>query len=137
MAAGVSVQIVVPVFMVSGGDTAKQVLVLKERVPQTSVLLSRMMGFSFLDYRTGPCYTAVRPGSCLGQLPGVVCTKNLCCATVGKAWGHPCEKCPSELDCGLGYLRNLHSGECIGKFPDVRTATSLLFWSRYCDCILP
>lgn len=53
---------------------------------------------------------------CQGQLPGVVCTKQLCCATVGRAWGHPCEKCPSQLPCDEGYLKNIHSGQCVGEY---------------------
>ena len=53
---------------------------------------------------------------CQGQLPGVVCTKQLCCATIGKAWGHPCKHCPARLDCDKGYLKNIHSGQCVGKF---------------------
>ncbi|KAK6631430.1 hypothetical protein RUM44_005957 [Polyplax serrata] len=65
------------------------------------------------DYRTGPCYTIVKNDMCLGQLEGIVCTKNLCCATVGKAWGHPCEQCPTTLECEQGYLKNIHSQECL------------------------
>lgn len=53
---------------------------------------------------------------CQGQLPGVVCTKQLCCATVGRAWGHPCEKCPFALPCDEGYLKNIHSGQCVGNY---------------------
>ncbi|KAK3920598.1 Fibrillin-1 [Frankliniella fusca] len=63
------------------------------------------------DYRTGPCYTKVTADSCHAQLEGVVCTKQLCCATVGKAWGHPCEKC-GKLDCDPGHLKNIHTGKC-------------------------
>lgn len=72
--------------------------------------------FSFLivDYRTGPCFTRINNDMCQGQLQGVVCTKQLCCATVGKAWGHPCEQCPAKLDCDKGFLRNIHSGQCVG-----------------------
>ncbi|XP_014244418.1 fibrillin-2-like [Cimex lectularius] len=65
------------------------------------------------DYRTGPCYTKVVNGMCQAQLQGVVCTRNLCCATVGKAWGHPCEMCPHNLPCDEGYLQNIHSGMCV------------------------
>lgn len=68
-----------------------------------------------LDRRTGPCFTDIRGSLCTSALQGVVCTKNLCCATVGKAWGHPCEQCPDYLDCELGFLRNLSSGECLGN----------------------
>jgi len=71
--------------------------------------------FSLTDYRTGPCFTRVKNDMCQGQLEGVVCTKQLCCATVGRAWGHPCEHCPTHLDCEEGYLKNIHSGQCIGK----------------------
>ncbi|XP_072384771.1 fibrillin-1-like [Diabrotica undecimpunctata] len=66
-----------------------------------------------IDYRTGPCYTGYRGNLCVNQLEGVVCTKTLCCATVGKAWGHPCQHCPSRLDCETGYLKNLKTGECV------------------------
>ncbi|RXG52390.1 Fibrillin-2 [Armadillidium vulgare] len=65
------------------------------------------------DYRTGPCFSKVEHDMCQGQLPGVVCTKHLCCATIGKAWGHPCEYCPERLDCQPGYLKNIHSGKCL------------------------
>nr|CAD7423795.1 unnamed protein product [Timema monikensis] len=65
------------------------------------------------DYRTGPCYTKVKNEFCQGQLEGVVCTKQLCCATVGRAWGHPCEQCPTRLDCDEGFIKNIHSGQCV------------------------
>lgn len=65
------------------------------------------------DYRTGPCFTRVKSDTCQGQLPGVVCTKQLCCATIGKAWGHPCEHCPQKLDCDKGFLKNIHTGQCV------------------------
>uniref|UniRef100_A0A8L0DTR9 Fibrillin 2 n=1 Tax=Oncorhynchus mykiss TaxID=8022 RepID=A0A8L0DTR9_ONCMY len=48
------------------------------------------------DYRTGPCFTKVSNQMCQGQVSGIVCTKTLCCATVGRAWGHPCEMCPAQ-----------------------------------------
>ena len=31
---------------------------------------------------------------------------------IGSAWGHPCEKCPDSLECGDGFLKNVHTGEC-------------------------
>lgn len=64
-----------------------------------------------LDRRTGPCYTETRGALCSGALEAVVCTKQLCCATVGAAWGHPCERC-GELDCPVGHLRNLRTRDC-------------------------
>ena len=66
-----------------------------------------------IDYRTGPCYRRIENDQCIGQLQGVVCTKQLCCATIGKAWGHPCERCPSKLDCNTGFLKNVHTGKCM------------------------
>lgn len=74
-----------------------------------------LSSFSFLDYRIGPCYTRVVNDMCQGQLEGVVCTKQLCCATIGLAWGHPCEQCSLSYDCDIGFLKNLHSNQCIGK----------------------
>ncbi|CAH0559247.1 unnamed protein product [Brassicogethes aeneus] len=63
--------------------------------------------------KTGPCYSGVKGALCVNQLEGVVCTKTLCCATVGKAWGHPCEHCPSRLECETGFLKNQKTGECV------------------------
>lgn len=68
----------------------------------------------FIDYRTGPCYMGIKGSLCVNQLEGVVCTKTLCCASIGKAWGHPCEHCPSRLDCDIGFLKNQKTGECVG-----------------------
>ncbi|XP_043193529.1 fibrillin-2-like isoform X1 [Amphibalanus amphitrite] len=65
------------------------------------------------DYRTGPCFTEVNNDMCQSQLAGVICTKQLCCATIGRAWGHPCEHCPATLPCETGFLKNIHSGECV------------------------
>lgn len=70
-------------------------------------------------FRTGPCFTKVRNGQCLANLQGVVCTRQLCCATVGKGWGHPCERCPARLDCELGHLKT-NQGECVGKLLEFR-----------------
>ena len=66
-----------------------------------------------IDYRTGPCYRRVTSDTCTGQLQGVVCTKQLCCATIGQGWGHPCEKCPDKLECDTGFLKNVHTGKCM------------------------
>ena len=66
-----------------------------------------------IDYRTGPCYRKAEDGQCSQQLQGVVCTRQLCCATIGRAWGHPCEKCPAKLECRSGFLKNVHTGKCM------------------------
>uniref|UniRef100_A0A803XPW0 Fibrillin-2 n=1 Tax=Meleagris gallopavo TaxID=9103 RepID=A0A803XPW0_MELGA len=71
---------------------------------------------SFPDYRTGPCFTQVNNQMCQGQLTGIVCTKTLCCATIGRAWGHPCEMCPAQPQpCRRGFIPNIRTGACQGK----------------------
>lgn len=68
---------------------------------------------------------------CQGQLEGVVCTKQLCCATIGLAWGHPCEQCSLSYDCDIGFLKNLHTNQCIGKlFANQLEAISVIYF--YC-----
>ena len=70
----------------------------------------------FSDYRTGPCFTVINNQMCQGQLSGIVCTKTLCCATVGRAWGHPCEMCPAQPHpCRRGFIPNIRTGACQGK----------------------
>ncbi|KAI0213946.1 Fibrillin-1, partial [Lamellibrachia satsuma] len=65
------------------------------------------------DFRTGPCFTQISNNMCRGQLIGVVCTKLLCCATIGKAWGRPCEECPiTPHPCRRGYLPNIKDQTC-------------------------
>lgn len=52
---------------------------------------------------------------CKGQLIGVVCTKNLCCATIGRAWGKPCEQCPNKpAPCRRGFMYNQQDNKCHG-----------------------
>ncbi|XP_032164950.1 fibrillin-3 isoform X7 [Mustela erminea] len=65
------------------------------------------------DYRTGPCFGQVGPEGCQYRLAGLVCTKALCCATVGRAWGIPCELCPAQPHpCRRGFIPNIHTGAC-------------------------
>lgn len=72
--------------------------------------------FYFSDYRTGPCFSSVSNQMCQGQLSGIVCTKTLCCATVGRAWGHPCEMCPAQPHpCRRGFIPNIRTGACQGR----------------------
>lgn len=67
-----------------------------------------------IDYRTGPCYRRVLEDQCSGALEGVVCTRQLCCATIGVAWGHPCEECSlAEMSCQPGFLKNVYTGKCM------------------------
>jgi len=68
------------------------------------------------DLRTGPCFSQVSDNMCRGQLTGVVCTKALCCATIGQAWGNPCEQCPVQPQpCRRGYMFSPRDNKCIGK----------------------
>lgn len=72
--------------------------------------------FHIPDYRTGPCFTQVNNQMCQGQLTGIVCTKTLCCATIGRAWGHPCEMCPAQPQpCRRGFIPNVRTGACQGE----------------------
>ncbi|XP_041363896.1 fibrillin-2-like [Gigantopelta aegis] len=65
------------------------------------------------DYRTGPCFTQISNNICRGQLTGVVCTKTLCCSTIGTAWGQPCEQCPTTTHpCRRGYIPNPQTNTC-------------------------
>ncbi|ESO94529.1 hypothetical protein LOTGIDRAFT_232356 [Lottia gigantea] len=65
------------------------------------------------DYRTGPCFTQISNNMCRGQLTGVVCTKILCCSTIGIAWGQPCEQCPAQRHpCRRGYIPNPQTNSC-------------------------
>lgn len=65
-----------------------------------------------LDLRTGPCFTRVERNMCRGQLVGVKCSKESCCATVGAAWGIPCQKCPEKLGCKRGFFKDPRTGKC-------------------------
>lgn len=41
-----------------------------------------------------------------------MCSKRLCCATVGQGWGRPCEECPARVgNCTKGRLPPLCTGE--------------------------
>ncbi|XP_052610644.1 fibrillin-3 isoform X2 [Peromyscus californicus insignis] len=65
------------------------------------------------DFQMGPCFPQVRPEGCQRQLTGLMCTKALCCATVGHAWGLPCQLCPAQPHpCRRGLILNVHTGAC-------------------------
>ncbi|XP_033615292.1 fibrillin-3 [Fukomys damarensis] len=65
------------------------------------------------DYRMGPCLSQVGPKGCQHQLTRLVCSKALCCATVGRAWGLPCELCPPQPHpCRRGFILSIHTGAC-------------------------
>uniref|UniRef100_A0A8C4T440 Fibrillin 2b n=1 Tax=Erpetoichthys calabaricus TaxID=27687 RepID=A0A8C4T440_ERPCA len=88
------------------------------------------------DYRTGPCFTQVNNQMCQGQVSGIVCTKTLCCATIGRAWGHPCEMCPAQPHpCRRGFIPNIRTGACQGKvvlwFCGALFSTALTFLPQF------
>jgi hypothetical protein len=59
------------------------------------------------DFRKGPCFTRMESEKCFDQLTGQYSSKELCCATVGRAWGEPCEECPAQPKnnaCGRGFI---------------------------------
>uniref|UniRef100_A0A671NV91 Fibrillin 2a n=1 Tax=Sinocyclocheilus anshuiensis TaxID=1608454 RepID=A0A671NV91_9TELE len=65
------------------------------------------------DYRTGPCFIRVHSRQCAAQSSGFVCSKAVCCATVGQAWGHLCELCPPlSSSCSRGFTPNSRTGAC-------------------------
>ncbi|KAL5004007.1 hypothetical protein ScPMuIL_017463 [Solemya velum] len=65
------------------------------------------------DHKTGPCFTQVSNNLCRGQLTGVACTRVLCCATIGRAWGDPCIECaPEPHPCRRGYIPNRQDNTC-------------------------
>lgn len=89
------------------------------------------------DYRTGPCFASVDNQMCQGQLTGIVCTKTLCCATVGRAWGHPCEMCPAQPNpCRRGFIPNHRTGACQGKVCSLPVSSSGFGFSS-CHCPSP
>lgn len=94
--------------------------------------------FAVADYRTGPCFASVNNQMCQGQLTGIVCTKTLCCATVGRAWGHPCEMCPAQPHpCRRGFIPNHRTGACQGKVCSLRVSFSVFVFIFPCFCHRP
>ena len=89
--------------------------------------------FALIEERTGPCYSEVHTNMCRGQLTGVVCTRLLCCATIGRAWGTPCEECPPQpRPCQRGFIYDSVDNRCVGE----SRRQTLIFTSeqcRHCD----
>jgi len=53
-------------------------------------------GVCVSDTRRGACWANIKNGRCEQQIGGLL-LRSECCATVGKAWGSPCEPCLLEL----------------------------------------
>lgn len=110
---------------------AKPCCICSENKETSKVSTQAHSCFAFTDYRTGPCFASVNNQMCQGQLTGIVCTKTLCCATVGRAWGHPCEMCPAQPHpCRRGFIPNHRTGACQGK---VCSLSLFLFLSLFLD----
>ncbi|KAJ7384612.1 Fibrillin-1 [Desmophyllum pertusum] len=57
------------------------------------------------DTRTGQCWTKITNNRCEESINGGV-PLDICCNTIGKGWGSPCNECPPKKDderCALGY----------------------------------
>jgi len=82
-----------------------------------------------VEEQTGPCYSEVRSDRCHGQLTGVVCSRRLCCATIGRAWGIPCEECPRQLTqpCQRGFIYNSKDNKCVGLSVRLSVCLSQLY----------
>lgn len=50
------------------------------------------MDFLFLDSMKGTCWLNIQDGRCEVNINGAT-LKSECCATLGAAWGSPCERC--------------------------------------------
>ncbi|PIK56741.1 putative fibrillin-2 isoform X3, partial [Apostichopus japonicus] len=50
---------------------------------------------------------------CEGIISGLICTKAMCCATVGHGWGSPCESCDTfDNPCERGYFVDARTLQC-------------------------
>lgn len=48
----------------------------------------------FIDDRKASCWLEINNGRCENDIKQSV-TKAECCGSIGKAWGSPCEVCPT------------------------------------------
>jgi hypothetical protein len=56
-----------------------------------NLMLDRLLNFS--DEREAVCYQTVTRDECTKPVRGMY-KKDMCCCSVGAAWGRPCEECP-------------------------------------------
>ncbi len=64
----------------------------------------------------GLCFTFEKSGSCSLEVPGLYISKDVCCSTIGVAWGtaKDCELCSDfKSQCDTGFVKE--KGKCIGK----------------------
>ena len=84
--------------------------------PSDSELRCKCLPIPFTDQlKVGPCFTEIEGNQCIGALTGVKCTRALCCATLGEAWGLPCERCQENPHpCRRGYIYIAREENCQG-----------------------
>jgi len=79
----------------------------------------------------------VRDGECEDEVRSDV-TKADCCASIGKAWGSPCEVCPSPDDHGGGPGSLVQPTPGIGVGPDggppIQPGASFELFSHLYNC---
>ena len=51
-----------------------------------------ILSYSFLDSLKGTCWLNIQDNRCEVNINGAT-LKSECCATLGAAWGSPCERC--------------------------------------------
>ena len=72
-----------------------------------------------VDTRRSTCWVLVVDDRCEGSVHADI-TKAECCASVGQAWGSPCEKCPyAEVIATIGQTTGLPFGPSIAPGDDV------------------
>ncbi|KAK9408907.1 fibrillin-3 [Crotalus adamanteus] len=57
-----------------------------------------------VDSMKGTCWFNIQEGRCEVNINGAT-LKSECCATLGAAWGSPCERCEIDAACPRGYAR--------------------------------
>uniref|UniRef100_A0A8C9EQH9 Fibrillin 3 n=1 Tax=Pavo cristatus TaxID=9049 RepID=A0A8C9EQH9_PAVCR len=57
-----------------------------------------------VDSMKGTCWLNIQDGRCEVNINGAT-LKSECCATLGAAWGSPCERCEIDTACPRGYAR--------------------------------
>ena len=86
------------------------------------------------DRRRGVCWMTVRGDQCEDEVRSDV-TKADCCASIGKAWGSPCELCPVDDGAGPGSLVEPTPGVAVGPEggPPVGPGACFGGFSQLCD----
>ncbi|XP_008048410.1 fibrillin-3, partial [Carlito syrichta] len=58
-----------------------------------------------LDVTRGTCWLRIQDNRCEVNLQGAATLRAECCATLGAAWGSPCEPCETDPACAHGFAR--------------------------------